>query len=149
MKVFVREVVVHDDRGDGQGGEFDLRFGVIGDDDLPDNRFAAHWQSDVVSGQTFDVLGWLGPVTVTPAGGLLAVACAGTAADLLTDNPVLGGIAWLAPEEGWRVGRWWQTANGQHCNFVFTVVRGGEGDQPAGAPGPTEPLPVDYRAVLG
>ncbi|MGH2349987.1 MAG: hypothetical protein ACRDI2_23315 [Chloroflexota bacterium] len=157
FRVFIREVIVHEDRDAGQGGEYDLRFGAAGDPDLPDNRYVARWTSKVVSGEATEVLGWVGPVTVSMPGGVLAVGCAGSEQDLLADDTVLGGVAVFDDAQQWGTGRWWRTVNGRHCDFVFAVVRGDAPEQPApillgdptDAPGPADPTPDHYRAVFG
>jgi hypothetical protein len=167
LKVFVRELIVNDDqdRG-GDPGEFDIRFGLAGDDDLVGNRVAARWQGSVRTGQPSEVLGWLGPVTVSLPDGVLTVGVAGHEDDFLADDTVLGGVARFGAAENWGIGRWWRTRNGEHCDFVFAVVREEEGalaqrgasggqpapvllDEPQPAPGPQEPAPDDYRAVFG
>jgi hypothetical protein len=166
LKVFVRELIVNDDadRG-GDPGEYDIRFGLSGDDDLVGNRFAARWQGSVMTGEASEVLGWLGPVTVSLPDGVLTVGVAGHEDDFLADEIVLGGVARFGAAENWGLGVWWRTQNGQHCDFVFAVVReeegagegSGAGEQPAPvllqepepAPGPSEPGPDDYRAVFG
>ncbi|HEX2513934.1 MAG TPA: hypothetical protein VH257_04460 [Chloroflexota bacterium] len=167
LKVFVRELIVNDDSDRGSDpGEFDLRFGLSGDDDLVGNRVAVQWQGTVRTGETIEVLGWLGPVTVSLPDGVLTVGVAGEEDDFLADDIILGGVARFGEAENWGIGHWWRTRNGEHCDFVFAVVReeegqvaerGGPGGQPAPvlldepelAPGPEAPGPDDYRAVFG
>lgn len=163
LKVFIRELIVHDDRDGGDGGQYDVHFGVTGDEDLVGNRETARWEGSVVSGQTADVQGWIGPVVVSTPLGVLSVAVAGVEHDLLSDDTVLGGVALLSAAQGWGTGSWWRTVNGLHCDFVFTVVREGGGDGDDGgdhvmprwtgeaedAPGPRDPTDDVYRAILG
>jgi hypothetical protein len=158
LKVFIRELIVHDDRDrDADGGEYSVRFGLAGDDDLVGNRAVARWAGKVKSEETREVLGWLGPVSVSEPDGVLLVGCAGHEDDFLVDDIVLGGVVRFGAGEGWGIDRWWRTVNGEHCDFVFAVVRD-EGDSqpapvfleaPADAPGAATPGPDDYRAVFG
>src|SRR5262245_36385570 len=122
LLVFVRQVTVHEDKDNGRG-EYNLRFGAAGDDDLVGNRAATRWQGTVSNGESYEVLGWLGPVTVSTPGGVLSIACAGHEDDPVSDDTVLGGVARLGKAQEWGLGRWWRTENGPDCDFVFTVVR--------------------------
>ncbi len=111
------------------------------------------------------MLGWMGPVTVSLPDGVLTMGVAGQEDDFLADDIILGGVARFGEAENWGIGHWWRTRNGEHCDFVFAVVREeeeppgpqGPGGQPAPvlldepelAPGPEAPGPDDYRAVFG
>jgi hypothetical protein len=160
LSVFVRALIVHqdEDRGDDPG-EYDVRIGVAGDDDLVGNRVAARWQGSVRSGVESEVLGWVGPVSVSPPDGVLRVGVAGHEDDWLVDDAVLGGVAILGQREEWGIDRWWRTTNGDACDIVFAVVRTPEGEalppapvlleDPSDAPGPEAPQADDYRAVFG
>lgn len=157
LKVFVRELIVHHDGDRGQdAGEYRVRIGVAGDEDLVGNRVEVTWQGSVSSGEPAEVLAWVGPVSVATPDGVLRVGCAGHEDDLLVDDVVLGGVARYTVDQRWGIDRWWRTTNGPDCDLVFAVVRGDEGQQPApvflgdpaDAPGPAEPTPDDYRAVF-
>ena len=160
LSVFVRALIVHDDEDSGDApGEYDVRFGVAGDDDLVGNREAARWQGSVRSGEEYEVLGWVGPVSVSEPDGVLRVGVAGHEDDFLVDDVVLGGIALLGASENWGIDRWWRTTNGAACDVVFAVVRTPDGearpaspvllDDPTDAPGPAAPEAADYLAVFG
>ena len=160
LSVFVRTLIVHDDEDSGDdAGEYDVRFGVAGDDDLVGNRASARWRGSVRSGEEVEVLGWIGPVSVSEPDGLLLVGVAGHEDDFLVDDVVLGGIARLGGAENWGIDRWWRTINGAACDLVFAVVRTPDEasrpaapvllDDPTDAPGPAAPEPDDYLAVFG
>jgi hypothetical protein len=113
----------------------------------------------VRSGEESEVLGWVGPVSVSLPDGVLRVGVAGHEDDFLADDTVLGGIAILGPGEDWGIDRWWRTINGDACDVVFAVVRTPDGAAlppapvllaaPTDAPGPETPQADDYRAVFG
>ena len=143
LSVFVRALIVHRDEDSGDNpGEYDVRIGVAGDDDLVGNQVAARWQGSVRSGEESEVLGWVGPVSVSPPDGVLRVGVAGHEDDFLVDDAVLGGIAILGPGEEWGIDRWWRTINGDACEIVFAVVRTPEGEAL-----PPAPVLLDAPAV--
>ena len=112
-----------------------MRFGVAGDDDLVGNRVSARWRGSVRSGEEVEVLGWIGPVSVSEPDGLLLVGVAGKEDDFLVDDVVLGGIARLGVAENWGIDRWWRTTNGAACDLIFAVVRTPDEASRAGVPG--------------
>src|SRR3712207_7680258 len=56
-------------------------------------------QGAVSTGEASEVLGWLGPVSVSIPDGLLTVGVAGHEDDLLADDTILGGVARFRSEE--------------------------------------------------
>jgi hypothetical protein len=158
VNVFIREIVVHDTRESGDGaGEYDIAFsgGVAGD--AAGMKSSPRWANSVRRGETYEVLEWIGPFTVSDS-GVLTVAARGQEKDrLFGSDPLLGGLAHLSGEEQWGIGKWWRTTNGKHFDFTFAVGRAEQGH--AGrppltgqvgeindAPGPGSPAAEDYPA---
>ena len=159
VNVFIREIVVHDTSDPGGGaGEYDVAFTAASASDPAAVRTSPRWTKSVKRGETYEVLEWLGPVSV-PDGGTLRVSARGREHDLLGDDQLLGGIAHLTAGEQLGIGRWWRTTNGKHFDFLFAVARAeaghagrppltGQQGEVGDAPGPARPTPEDYLAGI-
>ncbi|HEU5316683.1 MAG TPA: hypothetical protein VFX49_11275 [Chloroflexota bacterium] len=155
VNVFIREIVVHDaSEPGGDAGEYDVAFAAGIPGDSSSARTSPRWTNRVRRAQTYEVLDWLGPVSVAD-GGTLVVSARGREHDLLRDDALLGGVAHLTAAQGLGVGKWWRTTNGKHFDFLFAVSRAEEGHagrpvlsgrqgEIADAPGPAQPAPDDY-----
>jgi hypothetical protein len=163
VNVFIRELIVHDDRDRvGGGGEYDVTFVAAASPGsaAPDSRSGCRWADSVSSGNSYEVRLWTGAVTF-PSGHSLAVVGIGEEHDALIADALRGGLALLGADHDWGVGRWWRTTNGPHFDFLFFVARI-EGGAPASdiaepfwssdaldAPGPDRPTPNEYAVAAG
>ena len=159
VNVFIREIVVHDtsDPGDDPG-EYDIVFAALPDADPAGMHTSPRWTTQVRRGESYEVLEWLGPLTVQ-AGGRLTICARGRERDPIGDDPLFGGIVHLTQAEQWGIGRWMRTTNGKHFDFLFAVTRAEDGHagrptltgrqgEVADAPGPRDVTRADYPAGL-
>lgn len=155
LRVYVRDLIVHDDRDIGPGrGEYEIAIAV---ETRPGSAppVVAQWKGSVSQNQRYDVNLWLGPVATPSEGGSLVVTAGGIERDPLVNDVVLGGISLLDAARDWGSGRWWRTVNGRHFDIVFSVLSGNaiDADLPSSlgthdAPGPEAPTMAEYRAVI-
>lgn len=159
VNVFMREIVVHDTRDPGNDpGEYDIAFAASVGRDAGSVRTTPRWTNRVRRGESYEILEWLGPISVD--GGKTLVVCGrGREHDLIGSDQLLGGVAHLTAAENWGLDRWSRTTNGKHFDFVFAVTPAAEGHagrplltgqqgEVQDAPGPAEPRPKDYPAGL-
>ncbi len=159
VNVFIREIVIHStsDPGDDPG-EYDIAFAAVTDADPAALRSSPRWTNQVRRGESYEILEWLGPLTVQE-GACLTVSAHGREHDPIGDDPLMGGVAHLTQAEQWGIGRWLRTTNGKQFDFLFAVTRAEEGHagrppltgrqgEVADAPGPREVTRSDYPAGL-
>lgn len=158
LNVYVREVVVHDERDPGPGrGEYDIAFAAVAGPGARATQQSERWQTSVSTGRRYAVGRWTGAVPVNSVDGWLTIAGGGVERDAVNDDTALGGIAVLRADRNWGIGRWWRTTNGPHFDLVFCVV---EGDRPDAAlpvwtgetydaPGPHRPTMAEYKSFFG
>ena len=158
VNVFIREIVVHDTRDvGGDAGEYDIAFAATGAPAPSTVRTTPPWTNRVKRGETYEVLEWIGPVSVGHDGSLI-VSARGREHDLFGHDALLGGVAHLTSAVELGVGRWWRTTNGKHFDFTFAVARASDGrsgrppltgqqGEIGDAPGPAQPTAGDYAAA--
>jgi hypothetical protein len=167
VNIFIHEVTVHDTRDPWPGhGEYDVSFvgAATPSRAAPEARSGVRWTHSVQRGHGYPVGSWTGPVTF-PSTHSLVVAGAGEELDRFRNDVRQGGLSILSADHDWGVGRWWQTKNGPHFDFLFFVARvppAADGAAPQNptdpewasaatqdAPGPSKPTFDEYAGAFG